>query len=153
MNKVLEFTNAVFLANVFAVMRLHLSKKKTRWYDAQLEVPSENDAFQIKDKAIFFFTFVLLKRKARVHVCRLLTNISENMDTTYIIPVCSNYTYINVTLYLVMFPPFCIKTLWKISTNIIIDCNQGLLVDMFYSFVVKRNEMFYFFLLYKHLFK
>lgn len=56
-NKVLEFTNAVFLANVFAVMRLHLSKKKTRWYDAQLEVPSENDAFQIKDKAIFLLLF------------------------------------------------------------------------------------------------
>lgn len=59
MNKVLEFTNAIFWGlRLCCYTTTSFKKKKILRYDAQLEIPLENDAFQIKDKANFYFCSV-----------------------------------------------------------------------------------------------
>lgn len=89
-----------------------------------MKITFENKIFQItcKYKAITLKTFsplFYLKEKTRRHVCRPLTNIFENMEITYIIPVCSNYTFIS-QFYLICY-------LVNVSFFVALKCYKELL--------------------------
>lgn len=79
-----------------------------------------------------------IERKVRRHACRPLTNISENMDTTYIIPVCSNtFPSVSYIWYdiLVMFLPLLLYKVMKHFYKSKLKLESGAL-NMFYSFVI-----------------